>query len=583
MKKLICILLLISRFGFTQTKPSRFPAIQDDNKTVGTNTTNPVVTQNPTTGVYEKVPRNYFATQLQLSNVKTLINTTTGNNTDSALIINSIPFYADKIGGNYKIKLGEKVGLNSSGLLFGLGYEIGANSSGLIFGFGNGIGNENDLEVVGFGYSIGNSTYSRVIGFGKSIGNNTGNIDIIGFGNEIGNYSTGNLLQAFGNNIAMNNSGNLFQAFGYFLGENNTGNINTVFGSESLNNNDGSNNISFGRFNLNNNFGNNLISIGSDNFKSNLGNDNIAIGQNAITYNNTFSNIIALGNSCKPSKDKQLILSASDLNGSFRINLDIPNSVTVNPPSSSGTMAILSDIPAPVSLATTTANGLMSIIDKVKLNNLLENNENEITYFSDFIGGEGSVFSASAGIGGGQANNFSAEINHNGILRFIQNNANAGYSFTTNISNIQIIGNETFTAIFRPQTLYTVTFRAGFHNTITPTDATNGIYFEFNNSGSLFFKTANNSIRSTSSIVANLVLFNWYKLKITVNSGATSVLGQVYDSLGVLIGSQTLTTNIPSLAGRQVGTGVIATRATAGTGVPLIDLDYLKINLKPVR
>lgn len=638
MKKLIYILFLISTFGFSQTKPSRFPGIQDDNKTVGTNTTFPVVTQNPTTGVYEKVPRNYFATQLQLSNVKTLINTTTGNDTDSALIINSIPFYANKNSGIYQVKIGERIGLNNNGVLFASGYNIGNNNQSKIIGFGTYIGNDANGKVIGFGSDIFANSNKFTIGFGEKIGLSS-NANLIAFGNNIGDYSIGNSVISFGDYNAIDASGDFLCAIGSNIGNSIRGSFNTGLGFDclrALNGNNsvgignrnivsnfsdtygdnlvaigennilvtnsginlGNNLVSIGQNNIYNSTGNELVSIGKDNIKGSTGSELVAIGNNNINensgsnliiigkdnlFNNTFSNIIALGNSCKPDNNKQFVLSANDTNGSFKINLDILNSVTVNPPSSSGTLAILTDIPAPISIATKNTNGLMSNIDKVKLDNLLENNENNQTYFTDFVGNEGTVFSSSAGIGGGQANFFATEINHNGILRFIQNNANAGYSFTTPISNIQISGNEIFTAIFRPQTFNTVTFRAGFHNSVTPTDASNGIYFEYTNSGNIFFKTAINNIRSTSSSIATLLVNNWYKLKITVNSNATSVTGEVYDSLGVLIGSQILTTNIPKLARTQVGAGVIATRVTAGTGVPLIDLDYVKFTLKAIR
>lgn len=71
-----------------------------------------------------------------------------------------------------------------------------------------------------------------------------------------------------------------------------------------------------------------------------------------------------------------------------------------------------------------------------------------------------------------------------------------------------------------------------------------------------------------------LSLNTWYKLKITVNSNATSVLGEVFDAAGTLISSQTITTNIPTAAGRETGVGIVCTESTT-TATAMCDLDFI--------
>jgi len=76
-------------------------------------------------------------------------------------------------------------------------------------------------------------------------------------------------------------------------------------------------------------------------------------------------------------------------------------------------------------------------------------------------------------------------------------------------------------------------------------------------------------------------LTNWYKLRITVNSTATSILGEVFDNLGALIASQTVTTNIPTTA-RLLNICSITTNSGT-TATDLIDVDFISAKLTLTR
>jgi hypothetical protein len=172
--------------------------------------------------------------------------------------------------------------------------------------------------------------------------------------------------------------------------------------------------------------------------------------------------------------------------------------------------------------------------------------------------------------------------NHPGIARLTSSaTANSGYRFVTDAS-ILLGGSEVFTAIINPLNFTTTTFRAGFLDATSTTDAVDGVYFEYLNSGNILFKTSNNSVRSTSPAITTLALNTWYKLKITMNADATSALGEVYNNLGVLISSQTLTTNIPKVLGRETAVGVLAYNS-AVVATPMVDLDYIGVKYSLIR
>jgi len=116
----------------------------------------------------------------------------------------------------------------------------------------------------------------------------------------------------------------------------------------------------------------------------------------------------------------------------------------------------------------------------------------------------------------------------------------------------------------------------GFHDSVTSADAVDGAYVEIPSTGNAVLKTANNSIRTTSATIATLVTGTQYRVRILMNSNATSVTAEIYNSAGTLLGSQSNTTNIPTTAGREFGHGYIATNSGT-TALALIDMDYMAL------
>lgn len=158
--------------------------------------------------------------------------------------------------------------------------------------------------------------------------------------------------------------------------------------------------------------------------------------------------------------------------------------------------------------------------------------------------------------------------------------ANSGYRINTDNDEFRLLGGEIFEAVFRTSASFTNSLvRFGFLDSTSSTDATDGVYFELASTGILTGKTANNATRSTSAAVATLAVSTWYHGRVTINSDATSVAFDLFDDAGSVVGSQTLTSNIPTASGRETGAGLIATNAgTTSSDIIIVDFISVTIN-----
>lgn len=121
-------------------------------------------------------------------------------------------------------------------------------------------------------------------------------------------------------------------------------------------------------------------------------------------------------------------------------------------------------------------------------------------------------------------------------------------------------------------TTYTYTFRFGFLDNITNIEPTDGIYFRYThtvNGGNWVGVARSNNAESTINGTTGPVANAWVKLRIEVASDGSFVMFYADD---VLVG--TLTTNIPTGAGRDVGVGTSIAKST-GNGLAFkVDHDY---------
>jgi hypothetical protein len=207
-------------------------------------------------------------------------------------------------------------------------------------------------------------------------------------------------------------------------------------------------------------------------------------------------------------------------------------------------------------------------------------------YYTDFLGLAGATTVEAAYpfdlalISSGTQAKIASEANHPGILRISSSTtANSGGYIETDATAFLLGGGECFEVIFQPRVSgnANTTIRMGFLDTISSTDATDGAYFELP-AGSLDIvgKTANNGTRTTSSAIATLTVNTWYRARLEVNSNATQVNFYVFNDSGTQLGTQSITTNIPTASGRNTGAGVIATNSGT-TAVELVYFDWIVV------
>lgn len=116
----------------------------------------------------------------------------------------------------------------------------------------------------------------------------------------------------------------------------------------------------------------------------------------------------------------------------------------------------------------------------------------------------------------------------------------------------------------------TATIRVGLLDA-TSGAGVDGLWFEWdpNAASSWSAVSSSNSSRTTNAAVSSAATGTWYRLRIDVNAAASSA-GYYVNGSSV----STITTNIPTGAGRETGVGCSITN-TAGTTAHTIDVDYL--------
>lgn len=167
-----------------------------------------------------------------------------------------------------------------------------------------------------------------------------------------------------------------------------------------------------------------------------------------------------------------------------------------------------------------------------------------------------------------------------GILRCVSSTTtNSGCQVTGDLTAYRIAGGEFAEYIIKVDTLTTSTFRFGYLDTATSTDAVDGVYIEVPSTGAAVCKTSNNSTRTTSATIATLSTATWYRLRIDVDNTAANATCTIFDANGNSLGSQTNSANIPTTAGRETGQGYVLTNSGT-TAVNLAQVDYMSVGTK---
>ena len=166
--------------------------------------------------------------------------------------------------------------------------------------------------------------------------------------------------------------------------------------------------------------------------------------------------------------------------------------------------------------------------------------------------------------------------NHPGIMNISgSGSANSGYRIATNAASQVMAGGEIFEIVFRAVDTVNTLLRAGYIDTFTATDQTDGVYIEINSNTTVRGKTAAATTRSTTSTGYVITIGVWYRAKIVVNSDATRVDYYLYNDAGTQLWTNNLTTNIPT---DPTGNGFV-TLETDAVGSNFIDIDYMSMYL----
>jgi hypothetical protein len=145
--------------------------------------------------------------------------------------------------------------------------------------------------------------------------------------------------------------------------------------------------------------------------------------------------------------------------------------------------------------------------------------------------------------------------------------ANSGFRYQTTVLSQTWFGTiaQKFRFYYQPRGAFAnVTVRAGFLDTTTSADATDGVYFELDGSGNANGKTANNTTRSTTGTAYAMTINTQYVFDIEVNSAGTEARYRIYaGNTETAVYDQTLSTNIPTTSARGTGTGFVGTQSVA--------------------
>ena len=219
--------------------------------------------------------------------------------------------------------------------------------------------------------------------------------------------------------------------------------------------------------------------------------------------------------------------------------------------------------------------------------------------FTDFLPNSGD-FTATA-ISGGQLKPVPSITNHPGIIQ-IRNNGTAGGGVCIANTNSTVSTSPQYGEIFLQaglqfelmfQPMYTPptgaivdTIRWGFYDgPASAVDATNGVYFEgtgVSGGFTLVAKTASLSTRTQSSSSVTLAYsssatlnnINWHRTVITITS-TSSILFEVYNNSGTQVLSESITTNIPTIALHNVAIGT----STSPVLRDILGLDYMQVSI----
>lgn len=177
-----------------------------------------------------------------------------------------------------------------------------------------------------------------------------------------------------------------------------------------------------------------------------------------------------------------------------------------------------------------------------------------------------------------------SDTKHPGVFNYVSStSANSGVGIRTSTNSILLSGEERTIGIIKTSaTLINTTRRIGFHSSADASTPTNGVYIKID-SGTLTGQTVSNNTISTTTTNYTVTGNTWYRVIIQLNVGATLATFTLYaDDSNTVLWQDTLSTNIPKIAGREVGNGDICT-SSGSSAITLGSIDYLEVILPNAR
>jgi len=208
---------------------------------------------------------------------------------------------------------------------------------------------------------------------------------------------------------------------------------------------------------------------------------------------------------------------------------------------------------------------------------------NTQTLTTDFL--DNTYFIISAAINGGAMGTAISEVKHPGVFQIASSaSANSGARAITHSNSIRLSGGEKTTIIFKtPANLTGVTAVMGFCDTLDAIAWADCACIKINGT-TLTGETESNNAGSTTGTSYTVAVDTWYRVVIEVNADATSVSFKLYaDDSDTLLWSNTLTTNIPTAAGRELHYVITAIMASPTGTTVLLLIDYLNIQFTNSR
>jgi hypothetical protein len=164
--------------------------------------------------------------------------------------------------------------------------------------------------------------------------------------------------------------------------------------------------------------------------------------------------------------------------------------------------------------------------------------------------------------------------NHPGVLQITSStSANSGQRFILGATSFLLAGGEWTDFVVALDTTSGSTYRLGWHNATASTAPTDGAYLQI--AGTVLrLRTANNSTRDSSASTYTLTANTYYRLRDSVNANATRVYGRVLSEAGSSLWFDSVSTQIPTTAGREVGHGFVVTNSGT-TAYALMRIDWM--------